>query len=189
MPVPIWPIAKLANDDDDQHDVHRVRQLAARHRPDARRRLGRELVRSVTRRGVAPPRRRQTLLRVDVEGASGLVAVTECHSCLVGDSLDVCVRHGIGSPRCGSTAVGRRAQSAPSVATSRALIVWSRFSAWSNTMLDGDSNTSLVTSRPVGHAGVLHDLAADDRVRVVVRGEAVHELRLAVARSRRAARG
>ena len=38
------PIAKLATADDQQHDVHRVRQLAAGDRPDARRRLGRQLV-------------------------------------------------------------------------------------------------------------------------------------------------
>ena len=69
----------------------------------------------------------------------------------------------------------------PSVATSSALIVCRRFSAWSNTMLAGDSNTSPVTSRPVAHPGVLHHLPADDRVRVVERRQAVHELRLRVA--------
>ncbi len=67
------------------------------------------------------------------------------------------------------------------MATRMALIVWSRFSAWSNTMLAGDSNTSPVTSRPFGHAGVLHHLAPDGRVRVVERGQAVHELHPAVA--------
>jgi len=36
----------------------------------------------------------------------------------------------------------------PSVATMIALIVCSRFSAWSNTMEAGDSNTSSVTSSP-----------------------------------------
>lgn len=35
-----------------------------------------------------------------------------------------------------------------SVATSTALMVCIRFSAWSNTMLAGDSNTSLLTSTP-----------------------------------------
>src|SRR5262245_60810437 len=36
----------------------------------------------------------------------------------------------------------------PRVATRIALIVWRRFSAWSNTMLAPDSKTSPVTSRP-----------------------------------------
>ena len=59
------------------------------------------------------------------------------------------------SPRLGSGgAVARRRGHQPRVATRTALIVCRRFSAWSNTMLAGDSNTSLVTSMPVGHVGL-----------------------------------
>ena len=88
----------------------------------------------------------------------------------------------IGSPRFSSALPPRATRTRivgaqlPSVATSMALIVCRRFSAWSNTMLAGDSNTSPVTSRPVAHPGVLHHLPADDGVRVVERGQAVHEL-------------
>ena len=39
-------------------------------------------------------------------------------------------------------------------------MVWSRFSAWSKTMLAGDSKTSPVTSSPSGMGGV-HHLGAD----------------------------
>ena len=49
MPVATCPIAKLATADDQQHDVHRVRQLAARDRPEARRRFDGQVVGPVCR--------------------------------------------------------------------------------------------------------------------------------------------
>ena len=62
-----------------------------------------------------------------------------------------------------------------------ALIVCSRFSAWSNAMFASDSNTSSVTSEPVGHARRCCDVLADLGVGVVEGRQAVHELRVLVA--------
>ena len=61
-----------------------------------------------------------------------------------------------------------------------ALMVWSRFSAWSKTIEAGDSKTSSVTSRAVEAPLVVH-LAADLGLGVVQGGQAVHELHLRVA--------
>jgi hypothetical protein len=49
------------------------------------------------------------------------------------------------------------AKRAGQVATSTALLVCSRFSAWSKMMLAGDSNTSPGHFEAGGHAGVIHD--------------------------------
>ena len=69
-----------------------------------------------------------------------------------------------------------RSPQLPSVATSSALIVCRRFSAWSNTMLAERLEDLVGDLEAVGHAGALHDLPPDGGVRVVVRGQAVHEL-------------
>ena len=55
-------------------------------------------------------------------------------------------------------------------------MVCRRFSAWSNTMLASEVEDLVGDFEAVGHAGVLHDLAADDGVRVVEGWKAVHEL-------------
>ena len=64
MPVATWPIARLATATIDQHDVHRIRELAERDRPDARRRLGRQLIRAVRRQ---PP--------LDLLGVESLIGI------------------------------------------------------------------------------------------------------------------
>ena len=53
------PDHEAGHGDDQQHDVHRVRQLAPRDVPHARGRLRRQLVRAVLRRSAARPRRRR----------------------------------------------------------------------------------------------------------------------------------
>ena len=54
IPVETSPIAKLTIDDRDQHDVHRIAELADRDRPQRRRRFTRDLVRPVLREPDAP---------------------------------------------------------------------------------------------------------------------------------------
>ena len=64
-PVAICPIAKLATDDDQQHDVHRVDSWPRATVPHARRRLGGQLVRPVLGQPPLHLRDGQPLVRID----------------------------------------------------------------------------------------------------------------------------
>ena len=93
-----------------------------------------------------------------------------------------------GLSRRGGQPIRDRVAYRPSVATRMALMVWRRFSAWSNTMLAPDSKTSPVTSSPEVMP-VCSMISRPDRgVGVVERGQAVHELDLRVAGAAHAAR-